>query len=98
MSAVLTILILVFADCITFWIISSQIKSNRLEDKLHFSVTPTPTLKEVWEYISHFHYINYFISGSSLTLPIFIFHFGYNPNSWSLWSAKNIKGNIKCLK
>ena len=32
MSAVLTILILVFADCITFWIISSQIKSNRLED------------------------------------------------------------------
>jgi len=46
MSVVLTILTLVFADCITFWIIGSQIKSNRFGDKLHFSVTPTPTLKE----------------------------------------------------
>lgn len=46
MSVVLTILILVFADCIIFWIIGSQIKSNRLEDKLHLSVTPTLILNE----------------------------------------------------
>lgn len=46
MSVVLTILILVFTDCIAFWIIGSQIKSNRLEDKLQFSVTPTLILNK----------------------------------------------------
>lgn len=35
MSVVLTILILVFTDCITFWIIGSPSKSNRLKDKSH---------------------------------------------------------------
>lgn len=46
MSVVLTVLILVFTDYIAFWIIGSQIKSSRLEDKLHFSVTPTFILNE----------------------------------------------------
>lgn len=41
MLVVLAILILVFTDYFTFWIIGSRIKSNRLEDKLYFNVTPT---------------------------------------------------------
>ena len=91
MSAVLTILILLFTDCITLWIIGSQIKSNWLEDKLPFSATPTVILKERGNISATFTILtSSFLIPHALHLLLF-FHFGYNPNSTSLLSAKNIK-------
>lgn len=78
MSVVLTVLILVFTDYIAFWIIGSQIKSSRLEDKLHFSVTPTfilNYLKWVWEYITFTVLTSSFLDPHALYLFIYLVKF-----------------------
>lgn len=89
MSVVLTILILVFADCIIFWIIGSQIKSNRLEDKLHLSVTPTLILNECGNVSATFTVL----SSSFLASHVLYFYFFILDMTQifpSLLSAKNM--------